>query len=144
MRIFFDLCNPKVFDLYIFCCHQSPDWNHGAPFKVLGANIETRSQEFWGRGGAGFNYCSVQDPDEVCLTCWEFQRCPDFQSIDVNKGTIQLFPQAMGGEHCKLGWTSFSSNMAAVTGEITVPLTIVCILVQLIFVVSLFISILSL
>lgn len=40
MRIFFDLCNPKVFDLYIFCCHQSLDWNHGAPFKVLGANIE--------------------------------------------------------------------------------------------------------
>lgn len=71
-------------------------------------------------------------------------KMPRFWSIDVNKGRIQLFPQAMGGEHCKLGWTNFSSNMAAVTGEITVPLTIVCILVQHIFVVSLFISILSL
>lgn len=71
-------------------------------------------------------------------------KMPRFWSIDVNKGRLQLFPQAMGGEHCKLGLTNFSSNMAAVRGEITVPLKIVCILVQHIFVVSLFISILSL
>lgn len=71
MRIFFDLHNPKVIDLYIFCCHQSPYGNCGAPFEVLGANIQTRSQGFCGRVGAGFNYCSVQDPDEVYLSLVE-------------------------------------------------------------------------
>lgn len=71
-------------------------------------------------------------------------KMPRFWSTHVNKGRVQLVPDAIGGEHCKLELANFSSNMAAVTGEITVPLTIVCILVQHIFVVSLFISILSL
>jgi len=119
MRIFFDLCNPKVPKVHILLPSITilEPWS---TFLSTGCQYSDKITRVLGegRGGAGFNYCSDKILMRFVSHLLGTSKMPRFWSIRVNKGRVQLFPQAMGGEHCKLGLANFSSNMAAVTGKL--------------------------